>query len=184
MMESKADMKRHLILETAKRIIHEQGITNLTLDAVAKKASISKGGLLYHYPSKEALMKGIAIAIFEDLENCMAKYAEKDPIEKGKWTRAMIEVTMDDLEHNAELNVAVMASSLLDEAVAESISNSYQTALTKLDNDGISPITASVIRLALDGLYYSQMLGVAPLNNTRQRAVLEQLMQMTRQGDI
>ena len=96
----------------------------------------------------------------------------------------MIEVTKDDLEHNAELNVAVMASSLLDEAVAESISNSYQTALTKLDNDGISPITASVIRLALDGLYYSQMLGVAPLNNTRQRAVLEQLMQMTRQGDI
>ncbi|TRZ38597.1 TetR/AcrR family transcriptional regulator [Niallia circulans] len=183
-MESKADMKRHLIIETAKRLIHEQGITSLTLDAVAKKASISKGGLLYHYPSKEALMKGIAIAIFEDLENCMAEYAEKDPIEAGKWTRAMIEVTKDDLEHNAELNVAVMASSLLDETVAESISNSYQRALTKLDNDGISPVTASVIRLALDGLYYSQMLGVAPLNNTRQYAVLDQLMQMTRKGEM
>ncbi len=183
-MDSKADVKRRLIIDTAKLIIHEKGITALTLDAVAKQATISKGGLLYHYPSKEALIKGIAVSIFEDLDKALTEYAEKDQVEKGKWTRAMIEVTKDDLNHHAELNVAVMASSLLDEDVAENISNSYQRSLIKLDNDGISPVTAAVIRLALDGLYYSQMLNVAPLNKKMQKEVLDQLLLMTWKGDV
>ncbi|MCE4048171.1 MULTISPECIES: TetR/AcrR family transcriptional regulator [Bacillaceae] len=183
-MDSKADVKRRLIIDTAKQIIHESGITSLTLDAVAKQANISKGGLLYHYSSKEALIKGIALSIFEDLDTALTEYAKKDPVETGKWTRAMIEVTKDDLYNRAELNVAVMASSLLDKDVAEGISNSYQRALTKLENDGISPVTASVIRLALDGLYYSQMLHVAPLDKKMQTAVLDQLTLMTRKEDV
>jgi len=138
----------------------------------------------YHYPSKEALIKGIAVSIFEDLDIALTEYAKKDLVEKGKWTRAMIEVTKDDLNHRAELNVAVMASSLLDEEVAENISNSYQRALIKLDNDGISPVTAAVIRLALDGLYYSQMLSVAPLDKKMQQAVLDQLILMTGKEDV
>ena len=37
--------------------IKEEGVVKLTLEAVAQRAGVSKGGLLYHYPSKEALIK-------------------------------------------------------------------------------------------------------------------------------
>ena len=40
--------KKQYILESAANIVNRQGTDYLTLDAVAKEASISKGGLLYH----------------------------------------------------------------------------------------------------------------------------------------
>jgi AcrR family transcriptional regulator len=39
------------ILDAASKIVNQRGIFNLTLEAVAEEAGISKGGLLYHYPS-------------------------------------------------------------------------------------------------------------------------------------
>jgi AcrR family transcriptional regulator len=42
---------RQKILETAVRIVDTQGARHLTLEAVAAEAGMSKGGVLYHYPS-------------------------------------------------------------------------------------------------------------------------------------
>ena len=47
---------RERILEAAERVITEVGAAHLTLDAVAQAAGVSKGGLLYHFPSKESLL--------------------------------------------------------------------------------------------------------------------------------
>ncbi|MDT2241973.1 TetR/AcrR family transcriptional regulator [Paenibacillus larvae] len=52
-----APSKRQHILDAACRIVKELGAVHLTLDAVAKEARVSKGGLLYHFPSKEALIQ-------------------------------------------------------------------------------------------------------------------------------
>src|SRR6266404_2353237 len=41
------------LLDAAEGVVLSQGINCLTLDAVAAEAGVSKGGLLYHYPSKE-----------------------------------------------------------------------------------------------------------------------------------
>jgi AcrR family transcriptional regulator len=47
---------RELILDTASALITREGIGKLTLDRVARDAGISKGGLLYHYSTKEQLI--------------------------------------------------------------------------------------------------------------------------------
>ena len=48
---------RENIFNAANNIIRENGLEGFTLDAVAKKANVSKGGLLYHFPSKNALIE-------------------------------------------------------------------------------------------------------------------------------
>ena len=42
---------RERILDAAESVVIEQGVTGMTLDAVAARAKVSKGGLLYHFPS-------------------------------------------------------------------------------------------------------------------------------------
>ena len=64
--------------------------------------------------------------------------------------------------------------------MAKSIIESYQSVLAKTEQDGLNPITATIIRLAIDGLYYSQLLNVAPLDKEMQQKVIEQLVDMTR----
>lgn len=49
---SKID-RRTQMLEAAIQIVNEQGTDSLTLDAVAKRAEVSKGGLLYHFKNKK-----------------------------------------------------------------------------------------------------------------------------------
>ena len=57
------------IVEAAVEIIAEKGIKEATLDAVAKKAGLSKGGLIHYFPTKkdliEAAVKGFFARIFE-----------------------------------------------------------------------------------------------------------------------
>lgn len=182
-MDSKANEKRELILRTATEIVLDSGLQSLTLDAVVKRAGISKGGLLYHYPNKELLIKGIAVYIFDAFCRNFETFAEKDSIESGKWSRALIEASKFDLEHNAELNVGISAAALLDTNVIQNISESYQSILKKLADDGMNPVTATMIRLVLDGLYYSQMLNVAPVEKEMQHEVFKQLVQMTNKGE-
>ncbi|MNV45864.1 transcriptional regulator BetI [compost metagenome] len=47
------------ILDAAVRVIERDGITALTFEAVATESGIARGGLLYHFPSRDALLQGI-----------------------------------------------------------------------------------------------------------------------------
>lgn len=47
------------ILEAAESIVTEYGAAHMTLDAVAQRCGISKGGLIYNFPTKEALIHGM-----------------------------------------------------------------------------------------------------------------------------
>lgn len=50
---------RKLILQTASRLMMEQGVTNTSLADIAREAGISKGTLHYYYPSKSDLIYDI-----------------------------------------------------------------------------------------------------------------------------
>src|SRR5213595_3761896 len=47
---------RDSVLGAFEALLIEVGERAATLDAVAKRAGVSKGGLLYHYPNKEAMI--------------------------------------------------------------------------------------------------------------------------------
>ncbi len=52
------------IVEAAVEIIAEKGIKETTLDAVAKKAGLSKGGLIHYFPTKKALIETVVKEFF------------------------------------------------------------------------------------------------------------------------
>ena len=54
-----APSTRDTILDAAQRIAAERGAGRITLDEVARESGLSKGGLLYHFASKEALLQAM-----------------------------------------------------------------------------------------------------------------------------
>ncbi|QQP14341.1 hypothetical protein FJQ98_10160 [Lysinibacillus agricola] len=46
--------------------------------------------------------------------------------------------------------------------------------------DGLELPTVHLIRLTIDGLYYSRLLNIAPISNEATEGAFEQLLQMTR----
>src|ERR1700693_1025625 len=53
----KKEIGRDRILDAAEHVILESGGRNFTLDAVAERAGISKGGLVYSFATKDGLVR-------------------------------------------------------------------------------------------------------------------------------
>ena len=58
--KQRANNSREHILDTYVDLLIRSGERAATLDAVATAAKVSKGGLLYHFSSKKALLEALA----------------------------------------------------------------------------------------------------------------------------
>ncbi len=65
-------MRRDELLDAAEDLLCDQGSTSLTLSAVAERAGVSKGGLLYHFGTKEALIKAMVERLIDDFDDLLA----------------------------------------------------------------------------------------------------------------
>ncbi|MBZ9784928.1 TetR/AcrR family transcriptional regulator [Pseudomonas sp. REP124] len=50
---------RSKILDAAIRVVNRDGLTAVTFDSVAAEAEVTRGGMIYHFPSREALIEAI-----------------------------------------------------------------------------------------------------------------------------
>ena len=66
------DSARDRILVAYEDLLIESGERGATLDAVAARAGVSKGGLLYHFGSKDALTAGLIERLMELTEQDVA----------------------------------------------------------------------------------------------------------------
>ncbi len=68
---------REKILAAAAEVAREAGPGSLSLDAVAHRAGVSKGGLLYNFPSKAKLMQGLVETYIATFENDLDAAVER-----------------------------------------------------------------------------------------------------------
>ncbi len=66
-------LTRERILEAAELVFAENGYHEALVDEIGKRTSISKGGLYFHFPSKERLF----FAVMDRLADKLVKHAEK-----------------------------------------------------------------------------------------------------------
>lgn len=178
-MSSKASQKRALIIQTAIQFIQENDLNALTLEGVAGKAGISKGGLLYHFRTKDALQSAIAETIMEEVMESYEALASKEH-GIGRLTRGFILGSRKDLMEGARLNIAIQIM----QNEHSSISEEYERLLEDLMHDGLEESSVHLIRLTIDGLYYSKLLNIAPVSEEVAEQVFEQLLQMARKDNI
>ena len=129
---------------------------------MAKEAGVSKGGLLYHFSNK-ALIEGMIVRGVEDYEGRYNKVAE-DSERKGRWVRSFVEERLNNERRTEELSSSMMAAFMLKPELLEPLQQSFQQLQKNIENDEIDAVCATIIRLAADGLWYSEYLGVGRLS--------------------
>ena len=60
-------------------MIRRDGARALTLDAVAAEAGVSKGGVLYHFATKRALIDGLIARWLDDFEDAARRRRTSPP---------------------------------------------------------------------------------------------------------
>ncbi|WP_313811169.1 helix-turn-helix domain-containing protein [Glutamicibacter sp.] len=141
---------RTKVLDAYISLLCEEGERAATMEATAVRAGVSKGGLLYHFASKEALA-GAVVALSEEL--ILADLQDMNNAEEGASayfirTSAQVNTELDRLL----LALQRLAQSGVESANAqlESISERWLAAL--MDEVGDKDI-AHLIMLISEGLY-------------------------------
>lgn len=173
------------ILDCAERLIIREGVAHLTLDAVAAEAGLSKGGVLYHFPSKDALIRGMVDHLIEASDKAIADSIESDPDPRGRYTRGILAVNFPHPESEAERHnqvaAAMLAAILTNPALLEPLREVYRNITARLQDDGLDPVKAKLVQLAADGLWLSEMLGMPGPGRQCRREIIDRLYAMTRE---
>lgn len=173
------------ILEAASEVVLNHGVINLTLDTVARIAGVSKGGLLYHFPSKEALVEGMIEQLGQAFTTAMWEQHDTCGEEggTGEWCRAYARATLNEPETERQLTSALLAAVAINPELLAPLREQYRGWQQRMLNDGLDPALATVIRLAVDGLWMAELLGLAQPEEPLRAQVVQRIIELTRKEE-
>jgi AcrR family transcriptional regulator len=176
-----------LILTAAERVALRDGVLRLTVEAVAREAKLSKGGVLYHFATKESLIQAMLDRLIQYCEQEMAQHQQNDAA-PGRWTRAYVRKTLAPLTpypgeaafpKSKEVGAGLIVAAATNPKLLEPLRKRFRTWQRAIERDGISPTRATVVRLAVDGLWLADVLGIWSLSDKLRRQVLNELIRLT-----
>lgn len=179
--KQRANNSREHILDTYVDLLIRSGERAATLDAVATAAKVSKGGLLYHFASKKALLEALAertLALAEEdfaameqaPEGASAYYINSSTPDNTPFDRALIALS----------RLAQNNNELAQHTLARVQEGWYSLILAEL---GDAHIARAVLLLG-DGMYYNAAFGGGSTNPQTadtlksDRAALERALQV------
>ncbi|MGO9803048.1 MAG: TetR/AcrR family transcriptional regulator [Steroidobacteraceae bacterium] len=155
---------RQRLLDAAERVVVESGATHLTLDAVAKSAGISKGGLLYHFPSKGALLEGMLARHFEDVDAEVAKRlaSRGRKSSRADMFRERIRVLLELHPGRPAVGAAMVAASADNPEHMAPCRAQYRELLDEFAKLPGGFERAALVLLAVQGLLLAELLHLSP----------------------
>ncbi len=177
---------RTRILEAAVRVINRDGVRGVTFESVSAESGLTRGGLLYHFPSREALLQGIDSHLVQTWEAQMEALAGKpaDQTTQHERHRAFIRVSAMSATR-AEL--MFMLESVPPDAERAPWSDAmarWAPGVPKAGEQSPEALDKFVARLAADGLWiYEAMYGGKLDADMRDRVVARIQAMLEERGD-
>jgi len=172
--------KRAFILEAAASIVEASGAAHLTIDAVAAAASISKGGVLYHFPSKQALLEGMLERLIEQITTRVAEHREAHSQEGNAALIARIIEEQDQRPVERAMSRAILAAAAEDPEMLEPARHEMKKAFDEAATGTDAREMGWVLLLAVEGLRFLEMLKLLPLSPAERRRIHSHLIKLAK----
>ncbi|MCP3143565.1 TetR/AcrR family transcriptional regulator [Pyxidicoccus xibeiensis] len=163
---------RRTLLSTAARVIAEHG-AGVSLDLVAREADVSKGGLLHHFPSREALLLGLVEHLVEEFDAAVARALDPADTAPGRFARAWIRSIFEDLSDSKLAHERATLVGILGTVpeVVRRIHEEGERWSQRLAQDGLDAQRVVLITRACDGAtmasLFQRQLGTRELTEER-----------------
>lgn len=174
---SVAASTREKICEAAMRAASRDGLLAMTIDNVAREAGVSKGGVMYHFPTKDELVRGMLEHFGSQTEQMVLQRLADDPHPRFRWARSMLACLFSDAEvHPSDgdaftpealdrFMLAALAAAVNSPGVIEPLRQVALRMRQRILSDTDDGMEQLLIWLALDGLFLWQFIGLIDRND-------------------
>ncbi len=174
---------RERIFEAAEHVVNEVGAARLTLDAVSQAAGISKGGLLYHFPSKDALLVALSQRYVQHLHSCIDHARAALPAdEPAAEVKACVLGLLGDDPRCKTMGAALLATAANDLTLLEVIRQHIAQQGQELAATPSAFARAAVVALAVDGLKMRESWRISSFSSEQRAAIVQELLQLAEEA--
>jgi AcrR family transcriptional regulator len=165
-MGRKRTIDRDAVLDAAEAVVTEKGAGSLSFDEVARRAGISKGGVLYCFPSKKELVAAMAERDLARFEADVASHRARLPADVADaGLRAHLAATRHEDEALAGKAASLMAALAESGPHSEPVRRHYRALI-----DGFDPATkegrrARLVFIAAEGAFLLRGLGLVAFDD-------------------
>ncbi|MCM5558407.1 TetR/AcrR family transcriptional regulator [Pleomorphomonas sp. JP5] len=145
------------MLDLAEEIVRDEGAKALTIDALARAAGISKGGVQYAFASKEDLVRALVdrwTSKFDEVLNA------DDQAAPAELVRRYIRAMRASQEVPDAKMAGLMTSYLQDPGNLYGIREWYRAIFRRLETGTADGQAARVAFLAVEGLFLMRVVGI------------------------
>lgn len=147
-------------MDAAEAIVIEQGASFMTMDAVAAGAGVSKGGLIYHFPSQEAMLS----ALLERFSNRTKRRREE--IKASLPENAASDLVAYILSRSnlctkaRQMGGGLLAAVMRAPQLVKPLQASWKKSMSKMLQSAKNPERMSVLVMAAECIWLLDMLGL------------------------
>jgi AcrR family transcriptional regulator len=170
---------RKLILDAAERLVRDQGAAALTYEHVVAESGITRGGITYHFPTKDSLLRALVERDQERWEQLIIAHQVRAADAAGARCVGYIRAATDhDEDHrrfvSGMLSAVAHDASLLDGCRALYRKQIARPRWTDADIEQLVPM------LAADGLFWMEQFGFLSLPPATRRRLVERIEALAR----
>lgn len=145
------------ILNAAAELAVSEGAAHLSLDAVAARAGVSKGGLLYNFPNKAALMQGLVERFIELFRSEIEESAGEG--HAGRLAPTYLSIVLRNLDEKLPRSSGLLAVLAENPCMMEPVKAFHRDLLDRLLDEASDPGAVLVLFMVLEGLRAQRLLG-------------------------
>ncbi|MBF0323472.1 TetR/AcrR family transcriptional regulator [Magnetospirillum moscoviense] len=152
---------REKILDAAMSIMRDHGVAKLTLDQAARVAGVSKGGVLYHFKSKDDLIRGMVQRMTDSCDALHHRYYAEQPEGPYRWARTVVHTAFDPQGPAGDpVSGALLAAMAVNPDLMAPIQAKYAEWVERVMSDSPDPARAALVCSAMDGVVFQRILGL------------------------
>jgi len=183
-MGRSAQDTRRALLTAAGDAIRTKGV-HASLDDVAHQAGVSKGGLIYHFASKDELILELARDLLTAFRTDLTNHLDPTDTTPGRLTRAYLRTLLTPTEDEtaARESIALITQLMTIPAVADLARREADIIKAELDEDGLPPDVLTLVISAADGISSAPLWG-ATADSAEHHELIRRLAQITRRPHL
>jgi len=175
---------REKILDAAAELVAEIGAGRLTLEAVAERAGLSKGGLLYNFPTKDALLQAMIQRMIDQVsESKEALRAQMEPgpnLEARVATTSLLNMCCDGKMQ--EIATGMMAAAAENPRLLDPVRQVIAATVEQIESSSDDVEAALLGWLAVEGLSNLEMHNLSPFSDQDRERIVGMINRLLTKG--